>query len=403
MDVRIFILLAIIGQPIVIGSVSISGKITEDITFLLKTFPVPQSMRAIIEIDVSYADSPLRKQGHYPRMGIYTTVDHINIKKRCTYIPFGQLANDHLHPRMTLDESDIRPPKCFEEPEGIIHCRGNITIQDFKLRNFSFSFGFNCDIISHVSSLRGVVYNISIYVSNETRCIYLPEKVRHHCSPDSMHGFIPDLVGFEDVSTILKQWDHFNMYVTIFQRLCYKQLLQLSCYVVAPKCDPVSRQVIHPCREMCHDFKTACSKIVLNKNTVNDALPFVSSGDNNIIVEATLFKYSDCDYLPSLGGDIPCYYKSVTCKSPPSVQNATMLNDSMNYNNYSALDTVDYSCNEGFQMEGKRKISCLISGQWSVPPKCTLTESSTTHPLFVILPITTDSIGYTACNNCSEI
>ena len=64
-----------------------------------------------------------------------------------------------------------------------------------------------------------------------------------------------------------------------------------------------------------------------------------------------------------------------------------MFNASMSYNNYSALDTVDYSCNEGFQMEGNTKISCLISGQWSTPPKCTLTVSSTTHPLFVVLPM----------------
>ena len=103
-------------------------------------------------------------------------------------------------------------------------------------------------------------------------------------------------------------------------------------------------------------------------------------------MDASVLEF-DCDYLPSLGGDIPCLYKHVTCKSPPSVENATMLNASMNYNNYSALDTVDYSCNEGFQMEGNRKISCLISGQWSTPPKCTLAQSSTVHPLFVVLPV----------------
>ena len=130
MDVRIFILLVILGQPIVIGSMSISGEITEDITFLHKTFPVPPSMRAIIEIDVYYTDSPLRKQGHYPRMGIYTTMDHINIKKRCTYIAFGQLAKHHLHPRLTLDESDYPTSKMFRRSrwglftaEGILQYR----------------------------------------------------------------------------------------------------------------------------------------------------------------------------------------------------------------------------------------------------------------------------------------
>ena len=96
-------------------------------------------------------------------------------------------------------------------------------------------------------------------------------------------------------------------------------------------------------------------------------------------------RYSDCDYLPSLGGNIPCFYKPVTCGSPPSVQNAAVLNFSDK--TFSALDTVDYSCNEGFQMEGNTKISCLISGQWSTSPKCMLAQSSTVHPLFVVLPV----------------
>ena len=230
------------------------------------------------------------------------------------------------------------------------------------------------------------MYNISIYVSNETKCIYLPVKVIHHCSQYSLHGFIPNLIGVQDVSTIFKNWDHFNMYDVIFQRLCYGHSLEFSCYVVAPKCDPVSRQVIHPCREMCHDFRTACSKITLPKDTIlRDKIPHVPSGDNNIIVEAALFKYFNCDYLPSLKGDIPCFYKPVTCGSPPSVQNAAVLNFSDK--TFSAFDTVDYSCNEGFQMEGNTKISCLISGQWSTSPKCTLAQSSTVHPLFVVLPV----------------
>ena len=108
--------------------------------------------------------------------------------------------------------------------------------------------------------------------------------------------------------------------------------------------------------------------------------------DKNVTLDATAAGFG-CDYLPSLGGDIPCFYKPVTCGYPPSVENTAMANTSVNYNDYSGLDTVDYSCNEGFQMEGNRKISCLISGQWSTPPKCTLIESSTTHPLFVVLPV----------------
>ena len=53
MDVRILIWTLILthGKS---RSMSVSGVISKDITFLHKRFPVPPSMRAIIEVDVSY-------------------------------------------------------------------------------------------------------------------------------------------------------------------------------------------------------------------------------------------------------------------------------------------------------------------------------------------------------------
>ena len=60
MDARSCILLAILTQGKLICSMSISGEISEDITFLHilnKAFPVPPSMRAIIQVDVSFPES----------------------------------------------------------------------------------------------------------------------------------------------------------------------------------------------------------------------------------------------------------------------------------------------------------------------------------------------------------
>ena len=75
---------------------------------------------------------------------------------------------------------------------------------------------------------------------------------------------------------------------------------------------------------------------------------------------------------PSLGGDIPCFYKPVTCGSPPSVENVAILNMSNKNNIHSALDTIDYSCNEGFKIEGNKTVSCIYSWEWSTPPKYSL-------------------------------
>ena len=138
---------------------------------------------------------------------------------------------------------------------------------------------------------------------------------------------------------------------------------------------------------MCHDLRTACSKITLNEDTyLSEKIPYLPSVDNKIIVNTSSVEF-DCDYLPSLEGDIPCFSKNVTCKTPPTVKNATMLNTSVTYEIYSVLDTVDYSCSEGFQMVGNKKISCMYSGEWSTPPKCSLPSTSTAHPLVVVLPV----------------
>ena len=52
MDVKTDIILLIFGHWSLIHSMTISGVITEDITFLHKPFPVPPSIRAIIEVDL---------------------------------------------------------------------------------------------------------------------------------------------------------------------------------------------------------------------------------------------------------------------------------------------------------------------------------------------------------------
>ena len=107
MIVRDFILLIILIQCKLIHSVSVSTKLSTDATFLHKAFPVPLSIRAIIEVDVSYLINSVRRQGIDPVKGIYTTEKHINIKNECTHIRCGQLANEHLHPRIRENDSNV--------------------------------------------------------------------------------------------------------------------------------------------------------------------------------------------------------------------------------------------------------------------------------------------------------
>ena len=393
-DPKIFIVLVVSTHWTCSLMTTISGEVSEDITFLHKTFPVPPSMRAIIKVDVSYPISSVGNpfigtKGHLPVIEFYTTDNHVNVKSQCTSTKYGQVSNTNLKIRLRLHN---KPLKCLKQRQGIRYCRGNITVQDFKPRNFSFSFGFPCEEINALSSLKGLVYNISIHEqTNETNCIQLPYDKMKVCKKYYQHTTLPNLFGVEDISRVLQIYDSYIIYDRLIDLvgLCYQHLEELACHTLVPKCDPVSKQVIHPCREMCHDLRTACSKITLPKNTyVSDRMldePYVFSGENSIVVDTTPLKF-DCDYLPSLSGDIPCLYKHVRCKAPQSVKNAVMSNASMNYNNYSVLDEVDYSCNEGYETEDNKKIFCKYSGEWSTPPKCSLPAKSIT-PLVVVLPV----------------
>ena len=134
MDARIYITLLVFTQLNRIYAMTISGSVSDDVKFIYKKFPVQSSMRAIIEVDVYYPDSN-------PILGIYTTRDHVNIKQKCVIKRYGQLENKNMHPGITMLGSDLsRTLNCATD--NTLHCTGNITVQDFKPRNFSFSFGF---------------------------------------------------------------------------------------------------------------------------------------------------------------------------------------------------------------------------------------------------------------------
>ena len=173
MDVQIRFLLAAFTQWKLTFSMtaSLSGRISENVSFFHEAFPVPPSMRAIIEVGVLVPSNLVRKSRRYPMLGIFTTQNHVNIRKQCTRTPYGQVLNRYLHPGLTLDQNRSKPLTCelFYDNLQVI-CRGFITVQDYLPRKFSFSLGFHC---GRISLLRGLVYAIKIHVSNATTCLVM--------------------------------------------------------------------------------------------------------------------------------------------------------------------------------------------------------------------------------------
>ena len=78
----------------------------------------------------------------------------------------------------------------------------------------------------------------------------------------------------------------------------------------------------------------------------------------------------NCDYLPPLGGDFECFYNPVQCKEPPIVNNSTIVTNFKKKGNQFVYDTAEYSCDEGFKLEGNKTITCMSSGLWSQTPHC---------------------------------
>ena len=95
----------------------------------------------------------------------------------------------------------------------------------------------------------------------------------------------------------------------------------------------------------------------------------------------------DCDYLPSIQGSIPYFYRPVTCGSPPSVPNGTMIHNGTHKNSYYLHDMGQYPyVNETFEMRANSFIRCLCSGEWShCIPRCIRQLKNPLHPLLVIL------------------
>ena len=338
---RISIILLILTQWRWTNSIAVCGSVSDDANFIYEKFPLQSSMRAIIEVDVYYPYYKYLNNWFFPILGIYTTKDHINIRSKCTHNQYGQIRNENLHPGITVDPSGVRSRTLNCENDNttnMIHCTGNIIVQDFEPRHFSFSFGFHCAFGCFDCSLRGLDYKLRIYAQrNETNCVELSLDSAKVCYRYSRYGVFPNLVSDPNLKDL-----SFH-YLSGYSPLCYQQAIRFLCYLYLPKCDPVSKRIILACREMCYEYLNECNHLIVND--------------------------FDCDYLLPYGGNIPCFYHLVYCPEPPTVEYARVGRRN---------NTAHYFCREGFMLEGNKTITCNLTEGWPTPPECLLIEGTAT-------------------------
>ena len=166
----------------------------------------------------------------------------------------------------------------------------------------------------------------------------------------------------------------------------YQHFWEAACGTILPKYDPATKEVIHPCSEMCWDF---INGFWLKWLHMLDNLGSEFTSTFHHLSSFNMSQVMNCDYLPSIQGSIPCFYKPVRCDSPPDVTNDAALINVTKKNIYDLNDVVQYACiYEVYKMRGNSTITCLYSGEWSHPlPKCIGHLKTFLHPLLVVLPV----------------
>ncbi len=342
------------------SKVFLSRKITNNITWLMSELNTKPVTRYNYDFTVEFPT-----ENCCPLFSVYST--HRDYAKlEC----FGDRATgeivwlkNYMHkldPKANTGNRDYdgSVASCTEKRD-IIQCDGKFRLQDFEPKKRDFIFGFLCkDLHSKNLSLRGLTYNIT--VSDETNVVTCEAVDHSRCSKHSNFATFPNVFG--DYSQIRASFT-FDTLMGMVEKsddtLCYKYIEKAICTTTFPPCLNVSvsstgerttQTVYSICRETCEEFGSSCSAYL--------GEAFVK------IIYCSYFQYKEHSDT--------CYYEKVNCSEPDLVSNGHYNTIDGNINSsFFAGTTIEYICNEGYQLEGSKNSTCLLSGEWSSKSECT--------------------------------
>ena len=331
-----------------VAAVRFSHTVTEDTTWYYQQLTTEPSLIVEIEFSIVCLDGP----GSI-KFNLYTTEDNVKLQKNCSFEAGSQLHNGNMW-------VPLRPQNkaCRKNRNGLLYCTGKTVIQDFKPRRISFSFGNSCESPDR-NSLKGLSFNISASgLRNRTDCNPI-HWILAVCSEFYSSISFPNLLGYQEPEAIYTSAAAIMSWLNN-QEIdgCYKFLLEILCYIFSPKCDVTRGVTIPLCRENCWDFMNGCERLIRKK-----VIDYTSD----------IKDFLNCDYLPTMGGDVKCFYKAVTCDAPQKIHNGKIEGGAITIGTYPLHSQLTIMCvNETFIVKGNRTISCEYSGKWSQIPKCTL-------------------------------
>ena len=166
-----FVNLAMILSYVVImkNAEIVSDKISRNTNFYYRRLSRIPSKLATIEYFIRLNHTNLTAQCVDDQvckvnLQIYTTEIHRNLKQNCSDTDFGQLRNVNLYTPLRPRVTRYRYTKCELDSKDtdMLQCKGNAMIQDYKPRNYGFSFGYSCRRPVK-PSLVGLSYSFTIH------------------------------------------------------------------------------------------------------------------------------------------------------------------------------------------------------------------------------------------------
>ena len=379
---RIALLLTGLGHSL--GSdLHLFDSITGNQLFYSRNISQYPSKQITIEFQINFLCDP--SDPFFPQMKVYTDPNHEDFSKKCIGGPIGQFLNDHLY--LPIKPKRYKSTECTGH-WGNVTCQGKITIQDFRVRNYSVAFGFQCMFSPLRRNLtrESLTLNLRIFgQTNVTTCKMSDhdynDPIHEVCLQFYNHSSFPNLMGHQDAHEAYDTFrDGYRLrpaFASLFS--CHQHLMEGLCCLFFPRCQPEKEEVIHMCKEMCQDIVFACW------NKIKHVASLLFPGRKNHLLHHAAKDANDaaeyCDYLPSWLKNETCFYKPAQCKPPPKLKNANLVNQSQSNHLPVPVNSVfEYICStESFKLDGNHRIKCLCNGEWSKLPVCQekVTQTST--------------------------
>ncbi len=346
----------------------LSGNITENITWLMSELHTKPVLRFDYEFVVEFP-----REACCPILDIYST--HRDYRKlQCfTNAVKGEAVwfNNKVHFLIPTDNMGNVPidrsvTDCSEKG-NIIQCTGKFRKQDFEPKMRYFLFGFLCDDLEAKNvSLNGLNYQIMVSdEENHATCEKMHDSTQSSQRCSKYYNLVTFPNVFGDYSQIRASFTYDSL-AGILERMdtpCYKYLEKAVCITMFPPCldvsksaegDYISSSILPICRETCEEFESSCGFYV--------GEAFVNS------IHCHYFQYKAQSKL--------CYYEEVFCNEPDFLANGH-YNTVKGNSSFLAGATIEHVCSEGYELDGPKNSTCLVSGEWSSKSHCTKIPAQT--------------------------